>query len=266
MLDITHGTLSILIPVGLFAILATIEAFIPRRVLAFGRHSRWMTHVALFLSNAVIGRLLAFGIVVASAANWAEQQHFGLFNLTYWPWWIEAVLAFILLDFAVWLQHLVMHKVPLLWRAHSVHHSDPDMDVTTALRFHPFELIVSTLYKSAWVAMLGVPVMVALAFEIWLSTNALFNHSNINLPRRLDGIIRPFLVTPDMHLVHHSTDVHEQHKNYGFALTIWDRLAGTYRYKAEAGRDDQQIGLAELQDSRPVQILWSFTFPFRKDI
>jgi sterol desaturase/sphingolipid hydroxylase (fatty acid hydroxylase superfamily) len=266
MLDMTHGIWNIIIPVGLFMILATVEAFRPRRALAFGRQSRWMTHIIFFLGNAVIGRLLAFIIVVASAANWAQQQHFGLFNLTNWPWWIEALLAFILLDFAVWLQHLVMHKVPLLWRAHCVHHSDPDMDVTTALRFHPFELIVSTLYKSAWVAMLGVPVIIALAFELWLSANALFNHSNIKLPVPVDRMIRPFLVTPDMHLVHHSTDMQEQHKNYGFALTIWDRLAGTYAYQSASGRDGQQIGLAELRDSRPTRTLWSFALPFRKNI
>jgi sterol desaturase/sphingolipid hydroxylase (fatty acid hydroxylase superfamily) len=266
MFDMAHGIWNIVIPVGIFALLASIEMLRPRRRLALKRQSRWITHGIFFISNAAIGRLLAFGIGVGIAANWAEQQHFGLFHLTNWPWWVEALLAFILLDFAVWFQHTMMHKVPLLWRAHSVHHSDPDMDVTTALRFHPFELIVSTLYKSVWVAMLGVPVMVALAFELWLSANALFNHSNINLPSWVDRTIRPFLVTPDMHLVHHSTDVNEQHKNYGFALTIWDRLAGTYAYQSASGRDGQQIGLIELQDDRPAHILWSLALPFRKNI
>jgi sterol desaturase/sphingolipid hydroxylase (fatty acid hydroxylase superfamily) len=266
MIDMAHGIWNIVIPVGIFALFASIEMLRPRRKLALKRQSRWITHGIFFISNAAIGRLLAFGIGVGIAANWAEQQNFGLFHLTYWPWWVEAFLAFILLDFAVWFQHMAMHKVPLLWRAHRVHHSDPDMDVTTALRFHPFELIVSILYKSAWVAVLGVPVTIALAFELWLSANALFNHSNITLTRWLDQMVRPILVTPDMHLVHHSTDEREQHKNYGFALTIWDRMAGTYQYEAVTGRDNQRIGLAQLQDDRPAHILWSFALPFRKDI
>ncbi len=264
MLDQAHGIWNILIPVGLFAVLALIEYRWPRRHLLLGRRKRWITHVAFFVSNAIIGRLLVFVIVVASAANWATQNNFGAFHHSNWPWWVEAALAFILLDFAVWLQHRLMHIIPVLWRAHSVHHSDPDMDVTTALRFHPFELIVSTAYKSAWVALLGVPVFVALAFEVWLSANALFNHSNINLPRWLDRIIRLFLVTPDMHLVHHSTDKAEQQKNFGFALTIWDRLAGTYMVVSRHGRGGQAIGLMEAQDSRPAKLGWSLLLPFQK--
>ena len=200
-------------------------------------------------------------LVVAVAANWAEQNQFGLFNNVDLPWWLETGLAFIILDFAVWLQHLALHRVPLLWRAHSVHHSDRDLDATTALRFHPFELIVSTLYKSAWVALLGVPVFVALVFELWLNANALFNHSNIRLPGSVDRWLRRILVTPDMHLVHHSTLVDEQRHNFGFALTIWDRLFGTYASESAAGRDGQTIGIAEFTDDRPAKFGWSMKQP-----
>ena len=189
------------------------------------------------------------------------QLSFGLLKLTTWPWLVEATLAVVILDFAVWLQHRLMHFSPLLWRMHKVHHSDRDLDATSALRFHPFELIVSTLYKSLWVALLGVPVLIALAFELWLNANALFNHSNIRMPRRLDSLIRYIIVTPDMHLVHHSTIVSEQHRNYGFALTIWDRLFGTYADESVAGRDNQKIGLAEVTDSRPSNFIWSMKQP-----
>jgi sterol desaturase/sphingolipid hydroxylase (fatty acid hydroxylase superfamily) len=154
-----------------------------------------------------------------------------------------------------------MHRYPFLWRMHAVHHADCDLDVTTALRFHPSELIMSTFFKSAIVALLGVPLLVALAFELWLNANALFNHSNIRLPRKLDRILRPFLVTPDMHLVHHSTLVDDQMHNFGFALTIWDRLFGTYRAESILGAENQKIGLAEIDDSRPSGFIWSIKQP-----
>lgn len=260
MIEAGIGIWAIAIPAFLLALLALAETVFPRRSLQLGRHPRWRTHALFFLTNAVVGRLLALVMVVAVAAQWAAQNNFGLFNLTIWPWWAEALLAFIILDFAVWLQHLLMHRWPLLWRMHKVHHSDLDLDATTALRFHPFELILSTLYKSLWVALLGVPVMVALAFEIWLNANALFNHSNIRLPRWLDKALRPMIVTPDMHLVHHSTVTEEQHHNYGFALTWWDRLFGTYAAKSVMGQK-QQIGLAETRDSKAGSFLWCMKLP-----
>jgi sterol desaturase/sphingolipid hydroxylase (fatty acid hydroxylase superfamily) len=178
-----------------------------------------------------------------------------------WPFWVEALVAFIILDFAVWLQHFAMHRFPFLWRMHAVHHSDRDLDVTTALRFHPFELVVSTFYKSAIVALLGVPLVVALAFELWLNANALFNHSNIRLPKKLDRMLRMFFVTPDMHLVHHSVIVAEQKSNFGFALSIWDRLFSTYRAESHVGADNQKIGLSQFEDQRPSAFVWSMKQP-----
>lgn len=261
MIEAGLGIWAIAIPALWLAILLMAEAIWPRRELVSGRHQRWLTHALFFLTNAVVGRLLAFIMVVGVAANWAAQNSFGLLNLTDWSWWLEAGVAFIILDFAVWLQHVAMHKWPLLWRMHAVHHSDRDLDATTALRFHPFELVVSTLYKSVWVALLGVPVLVALAFELWLNANALFNHSNIRLPKSLDRRVRKILITPDMHLVHHSTVVSEQHSNYGFALTFWDRLFRTYRPESAQGQGKQQIGLLEYEDSRPARFGWSMKLP-----
>lgn len=264
MIEWASGYGVIAIPLVLFVLFATFEYLQPRRKLALGRYPRWITHLLFFLTNAVVGRLLTFFIVVATAANWAEQNQFGLLYLVAWPWWTKALLAFVILDFAVWFQHVLLHRIPLFWRAHKVHHSDRDLDVTTALRFHPFELIISTLYKSIWVILLGVPLPVALAFELWLNGNAMFNHSNINLPRWLDRLIRPIIVTPDMHLVHHSIDRSEQNHNYGFALTIWDRLAGTYLRQSKMGKEKQPIGLSDAQDSRPGKFLWAMAQPVRE--
>ena len=154
-----------------------------------------------------------------------------------------------------------MHRFAFFWRMHAVHHSDRDLDVTTALRFHPFELIVSTLYKSAIVVLLGVPVIVALAFELWLNANALFNHSNVRLPSKIDRILRVFLITPDTHLVHHSVAVAEQKSNFGFALSIWDRLFGTYRAESAVGAENQKIGLSQFDDQQPASFIWSMKQP-----
>jgi sterol desaturase/sphingolipid hydroxylase (fatty acid hydroxylase superfamily) len=259
MIEAGLGIYAIAIPALLLVLLASAEALWPRRKLVLGRYPRWLTHTLFFLTNMFVGRLLSSIIVVGVAARWATDKGFGFLNLTNWPWLFEAAIAFVVLDFAVWLQHLAMHRYPPLWRMHAVHHSDRDLDVTTALRFHPFELMVSTLYKSAWVALLGVPVVIALAFELWLNANALFNHSNIKLPLRADRWLRRFLVTPDMHLVHHSIIPSDQHHNYGFALTIWDRMFGTYAgYQTE-----QPIGLADAQDQLPSGVRWSMAQPFR---
>ncbi|MEE9434878.1 MAG: sterol desaturase family protein [Sphingorhabdus sp.] len=257
------GIWGIAIPAALFAVIAIIEWLRPRRAKTSDRKHRWPTHAGLFIANMITGRLLAFLVVVPAAANWAAENGFGLFNHTDWPAWLEILLAFIVLDFAVWLQHIALHKVPLLWRMHKVHHSDRHLDLTSALRFHPAEIIVSTLYKSAWVALLGVPALVALAFELWLNGNAMFNHSDIRLPPWLDRIIRPFLVTPDMHLVHHSTDRTEQDTNFGFALTLWDRLFRLYTYESRMGKDEQRVGIEEAQDERTAKLGWSLLLPFR---
>ena len=255
------GLYATAIPALLLVLLAGAEAIWPRRALVLGRSPRWRTHALFFVSNAILGRLLSFIVVIGVAATWADTHKFGVLNLVDLPFWAEAAIAFIALDFAVWLQHYYMHRNPLLWRMHAVHHSDRDLDVTTALRFHPFELIVSTFYKSAIVALFGVPLLVALAFELWLNANALFNHSNIRMPRKLDRLLRLFLVTPDMHLVHHSTLVDEQKHNFGFALTIWDRSFGTYRAESLLGAENQKIGLAEIDDSRPSSFIWSMKQP-----
>ena len=249
------------LPIILFAVVALAEQLNPRRTLMLGRYPRWQTAVLFFGANGATGWILAWVITVPAAATWAAGRNFGILNLLEWPLWAEILIAFVVLDFAMWLQHLAMHKVSFLWRTHIVHHADPDLDVSTAIRFHPFEIILSTFWKALCVALLGVPVLVALAFEAWLAANAVFNHGNLALPRWLDRMLRPFLVTPDMHLVHHSTATSEQQSNYGFALTIWDRMFGTYKTESAAGRECQTIGLLEAQDTRPEGFLWSAELP-----
>ena len=254
------GIYALAVPALLLVLLAVAELAWPRRPLVLGRIGRWRTHGLFFVTNLAVGRLLSLVVIVSVAAHWAEQQQFGLLNLMRWHWLAEAAIAFVVLDFAVWLQHWVMHRFSFLWRMHAVHHSDRDLDVTTALRFHPFELIVSTLYKGAIVALLGVPLLVALTFELWLNANALFNHSNIRLPARLDRLLRMVLVTPNMHLVHHSVRPDDQRQNYGFALSVWDRLFGTYRSHSSSG-PLHRIGLSGIQDERPASWVWSMKQP-----
>jgi sterol desaturase/sphingolipid hydroxylase (fatty acid hydroxylase superfamily) len=229
-----------------FLAVALGEYLHPRRALIVAKGGRWTRHGLLFLANSLTGRLLAFVIAIPAAALWSAREGFGLFHRVDLPIWAEAVVAIILLDFAIWIQHLALHKIPVLWSLHRLHHQDRDLDVTTALRFNPAELVLSIIYKSAWVALLGVPVAVVLAFEAWLNANALFNHGNVQLPRWLDRTLRLVLVTPDVHLVHHSTRISEQHSNFGFALTVWDRLFGTYVPVSADGVDGQRIGISDV--------------------
>lgn len=250
-----------LMPAIIFVLVALFEMIRPRRVLRFGRFRRWTTSLMLFASNRATVWLLAWFIAVPITAIWAEKSSIGLFNQIALPLWAEWLGAFLLLDFTMWLQHLLTHKVPLLWRLHKVHHADPDIDVSTAIRFHPGEIAFSVLWKTGWVMLLGVSAPIIIAFEAWLAANAAFNHGNIELPRRMDRVVRLFLVTPDMHLVHHSIIVREQQSNYGFALTIWDRLFGTYLTESEKGRDLPPIGLSEMQDERPTHAGFSLKLP-----
>ena len=250
-----------LLPALIFALVALFEIARPRRTLRFGRVARWRTGLFLVATSRAALWLLAWIIAIPAVALWAGARGIGAFNAIELPLWAEVLASFVLLDFAMWLQHLLTHKVPVLWRLHKVHHADPDLDVSTAIRFHPGEIVFSVMWKVGWVIVLGVSAPVIIAFELWLVANAIFNHGNVGLPRSLDRFLRGFLVTPDMHLVHHSVLVPEQQSNYGFALTVWDRLFGTYSAESSLGRDEQAIGLAELQDSRATGIGYSLKLP-----
>ena len=252
---------------GLFALFALIEALKPRRALVLGRARRWGANWALIVIDSLTLRLMniALPALAVGAAVDAGANGWGLFNLLSWPGWLEGLLAILILDFAIWAQHLVMHKVPALWRLHRVHHADRDIDVTTALRFHPVEIALSMLLKIGLVYLLGPAAWAVLAFEILLNGSAMFNHANMALPIRLDRALRLVLVTPDMHRVHHS-DIREEHdSNYGFALSIWDRLFRTYTPQPRKGHEGMTIGLKKWQDERPARLGWILGSPFGKD-
>ncbi len=207
---------------------------------------------------AVLLPLLAVG-----AAIDAQAQGWGLFNRLDWPFWAEFAAAVLILDLTLWGQHLITHKVPLFWRFHRMHHADRDMDVTTAVRFHPVEILASMGVKIGVVYLLGPAAWAVVAFEVVLNGTPLFNHANLALPRGVERAIRAVLVTPDMHRVHHSVRREEHDSNYGFALSVWDRLFGTYRPEPEGGQDGMTVGL-EWQDEKPADLGWSLMLPFRR--
>lgn len=226
---------------GVFAALAMLELVRPRRAAALGRGERWPGGLMLFAIGAALSRLVA-PLGLAGVALYAQAQGWGASNMVALPAWLAVVLAILVLDVAVWAQHVLMHKVDLLWRLHRVHHADPHVDVTTALRFHPVEILLSLGWKALVVVVLGVPALAAFLFEVILNASAQFNHANIALPRPLDRVLRAVVVTPDMHRVHHSVDPAEYNRNFGFFLSIWDRLFGLYRAQPAAGHTCMRIG------------------------
>ncbi|AHC99520.1 sterol desaturase family protein [Leisingera methylohalidivorans] len=250
---------------GLFGLFAAAEAWAPRRVRRMTRGRRWPANLSMSVLNIVTLRLLAFGLplLAMGAALDAAEHGWGLLNHLNWPGWLEGLLAVLVLDFAIWLQHLITHKVPLLWRLHRVHHADRDMDVTTAVRFHPVEIALSMLLKIGLIYLLGPSALAVLLFEVLLNGTALFNHANLALPGWLDRTLRRLLVTPDMHRVHHSVLRREHDSNYGFALSIWDRMFGTYTDQPGGGHDGMTVGL-RWQDGRPARLGWSLRLPFRR--
>ena len=214
---------------GIFLIMAIWETTAPRRMRVVGRAGRWITNWAISIANAGLTAVMKAGLGAAAvlAAMHAADQGTGLLHHLDWPVWVEVLLAFVILDFAIWLQHLASHKIPILWRLHRVHHADRDMDVTTAIRFHPIEIGLSMLFKIGLVYAIGAPWLAVVIFEIVLNGSAMFNHANVRLGA-VDRWLRLAVVTPDMHRVHHSVDRAEHDANYGFNLSIWDRMFGTY--------------------------------------
>ena len=258
-----EATIRLIIFLGLFSALAAAEALAPRRKRSQKRSQRWVTNWGITIANTIVLRLMAIALplLAVGAALDAQAQGWGLFNAVAWPAWLEIIVAILILDFLIWGQHLITHKVPILWRLHRVHHADVDMDVTTAIRFHPVEIALSMFLKIGVVYLLGPAAIAVIVFEILLNGTAMFNHANLRLPLWLDAIVRRVLVTPDMHRVHHSVHRDEHDSNYGFALSIWDRMFGTYIAQPREGHDDMAVGL-EWQDDRPARLGWALSLPF----
>ncbi len=242
--------------VGLFFLVATFEWLKPRRNHAASRKTRWLNNFSLVVLASLLVRLIVPMGLVAFAIK-VESSGWGLFNYLQMSDGFIIILALVVLDFAIYWQHRLFHVVPILWRLHRVHHSDPVFDVTTAVRFHPLEIVLSIFIKATFVVVLGIPAVAIIAFEIILSGVALFNHGNIALPIKLDAIVRKLIVTPDMHRVHHSDIPAETNSNYGFNLSIWDRIFDSYHGHPQKGHEAMNIGLKEYPLSLQKSHLWA---------
>jgi sterol desaturase/sphingolipid hydroxylase (fatty acid hydroxylase superfamily) len=236
-----------------FGALAIGESRAPRRRASVDRGWRWTQNLLLLLAGTLVMRAV-LPLAAAGAAALAQQAGWGVFNAMDVPPAVAWGVTLLILDFAVWAQHRLFHRLPWLWRLHRVHHADLDFDLTTGLRFHPLELLLSMLWKIAVVLALGAPPAAVIAFEVLLNATALFSHANLRLPERLDATLRGLLVTPDMHRVHHSVDPAETDRNFGFALSWWDRLAGTYLAQPRLGHEAMSIGLREFRDAREQRV------------
>ena len=236
---------------GVFIVIAIWEGLQPRRPRLLSRRSRWSANLGLLLVNSIALRLV-FPLATVGMALSTAALGWGLFNRLEWPLWVEVTIAFILLDLAIYWQHRLSHVIPILWRLHRVHHTDVDFDCTTSLRFHTIEILLSMLFKWLFILLLGPAVLAVLIFEIVLNGMAIFNHANASLPAVFDRYLRWLLVTPDMHRVHHSSVKDETNSNYGFNLSAWDRLFGSYREQPQLGHEKMQIGLREFRE--PAQV------------
>ena len=248
---------------GVFSVMALWELLAPRRPLAVGRASRWPSNLGILVADVLVVRLL-LPTAAAGVALVAAERGFGLFHVIGLPFWLAAPIGFLALDLVIYGQHVMFHHVPWLWRLHRMHHADLDIDVTTGVRFHPVEILLSLVIKIATVALLGIPAAAVVCFEVVLNATSMFNHANASLPRWLDRVARLMLVTPDMHRVHHSVLRQETDSNFGFNLPWWDRLFGTYRAEPRAGHDGMTIGLPVFRDPGELRLDRLLTQPFRK--
>lgn len=228
--------------IGVFLLIVLWELRAPRRPLSVARTYRWLNNLGIVVMNTLVLRVF-FPAAAVGIALLAEEKGLGLLNTLALPVAMELLIAFLVLDFAIWAQHLVFHHVPWLWRLHRMHHADLDFDVTTGLRFHPLEILLSMLIKGAVILVLGAPAVAVLVFEVVLNATSMFNHGNVRLPGKVDAVLRWFVVTPEMHRVHHSWYPEETNSNYGFNLPWWDRLLGTYRAQPRDGHRGMTIGL-----------------------
>ncbi|MFL0809339.1 MAG: sterol desaturase family protein [Agarilytica sp.] len=244
-----------------FFLFAVAEKIFPYRKKLFSQSQRWVTSFCLVLVSVFLLKFIP-GLSSMSVALLAENNSWGLLSLLALPVWLKIVVSIVVLDFLIYLQHRLFHKVGLFWRFHRVHHVDRDFDVATGIRFHPLEIILSMLYKCICVLALGCPLIAVLAFDILLNVSALFTHSNFQLPEKLDRVLRWVFVTPNMHRIHHSHLEEETNSNYGFFISVWDRLGASYKNDAKEGNAEFTIGLDEYQNEQPSRLWWSLRLPF----
>lgn len=239
---------------GIFVIMCVWEILAPKRKLTVTKSKRWFSNLSIVVLNTVILRII-FPAAAVGVALLAYNKGWGLFNSFNVHSSVGIVVSVVLLDMVIYWQHVIFHKVPILWRLHRMHHADMDIDVTTGSRFHPIEIILSMLIKFTVVIALGVPVVAVIIFEVILNLTAMFNHSNVRLPLGLDKVIRLLIVTPDMHRVHHSVIPSETNSNFGFNLSVWDKLFKSYKAQPEKGHTEMTIGLDEYRDEEIAERL-----------
>ncbi len=238
------------------------ETIAPLRQLFVSKSLRWVNNLSLVILNTLVLRGI-FPVTAIEIAAIADKNQWGLFNNIPLPGWQVVLLSILMLDGIIYLQHVMFHALPTLWRIHKVHHADLDFDVTTGLRFHPLEILLSMAIKLAAVLLLGIPAVAVIIFEVLLNATSMFNHGNIRLPDRLEGWLRLFVVTPNMHRIHHSVIPQETNSNFGFNLSWWDYIFGTYRDRSSVNQQKMNIGLAEFQNQlRVEQLPWMLILPF----
>jgi len=248
----------------IFVVVALWEIRLPRRALTTSKKWRWFNNLSIMAINPLLLRLV-FPVLAVGMAQTAQANGWGLLNHLGAPRWLALGAGIVALDLMIYLQHVMFHAVPLLWRLHMVHHADLDYDLTTGLRFHPVEMALSMILKITIIVALGPPVAAVLTFEILLNAMAMFNHGNIKLPPPSDRFLRLLVVTPDMHRVHHSVVIRETNSNYGFNLSIWDRWFGTYLAQPSKGHRDMIIGLPQFRDHRRLTLPWLLLLPLIGD-
>ncbi len=249
---------------SIFFLVAVWEFITPRRQLTVSKIVRWYSNLGITFMNSVLLRWL-FPVLAVSMAGVAQERNWGLFNNFELSSWLVVVICVAALDCVIYLQHVMFHAVPALWRLHRMHHTDLDFDVTTGSRFHPIEILLSMVIKLAVVIVLGPPPVAVLIFEVLLNGTAMFNHGNISIPPKIDRVLRWFIVTPDMHRVHHSSIPRETDSNFGFNLPWWDRLLGTYCNQPQSGHENMQIGIKTFRDPKYLNLHWLLIQPFLKD-
>jgi sterol desaturase/sphingolipid hydroxylase (fatty acid hydroxylase superfamily) len=247
---------------GVLVVVAVWEALSPRRARSFSRWRRWPSNFGIVVLNTVVLRLL-FPAAAIGMAWYAREHGWGLFNAVQVPAALAVVATVIALDLLIYLQHVMFHAVPALWRLHRMHHADLDFDVTTGARFHPIEIVLSMVIKLAAVVVLGAPPVAVLIFEVILNATAMFNHGNLRLPLAVDRVLRLVVVTPDMHRVHHSVVPAETNSNFGFNLPWWDRLLGTYRAQPAVGHEAMTIGIEQFREAGDLRLDRMLVQPFR---
>ena len=241
--------------------MALLEGWVPRRPLTTSKAVRWFNNLGIVTVSTLIVRIL-FPLMPVGFALMASEKGWGLLNNLPLPFWLAVLAGVVIFDFFIYLQHVVFHFMPTLWRLHMVHHSDLDFDLTTGIRFHPVEIVLSMIIKLGIVYLFGPPALSVLIFEVILNSTAMFSHSNFKLPPALDRFLRLVIVTPDMHRVHHSVIIRERNSNFGFNLSCWDRLLGTYRDQPEKGHEGMVIGLANFRAAEKLGLPRLLAMPF----